>query len=337
MNLKHIEEAEKVGLKLLDESPLIKENGIADYNYKRYQFLSCGHENFFQPTHVRRNHIKCNFCFETEIVEKLLLANLKLVSKGSSTQQVIVENLSCGHTYEIYKASRNKRTSDTGCKQCYEDKLEKEASEQNLQLIGISSKGGTYRQYKFNLCGHKQDIVAQCIPVGRFRCQQCKEDKYKAEASLVGLEYIGLANNTKYECQRRIYKLPCGCSKELRMDHAASGSYLCDNCEGSYYQKPSMVYLLKMHTKDFSWLKFGFAKDMQNRLSNYGFEGDVEILLTKQFETGLEAMRFEKAVHKKYKEILYPKAFMKKYLKHNGFTECYPLEFEQILIKEING
>lgn len=336
MNLKHAQEAKSVGLILLGDSPLLKENGTEDYNYKKYRIVACGHDHFFQPTHVRRNNISCSECLDKEVTEKLLESSLKVISKGSSNAKVVVENLKCGHIYEVYKASRNIRTKDTACKQCYEDRLIKESSEQDMQYLGESEKGGTYRKYKFNRCGHEQDISAPCIPVGRFRCQQCKENKYKFDAIKVGLEYLGFADNKKYECQRRLYRLPCGCTKELRMDHAASGSYLCDFCEGTYYQEPSMVYLLKMHSQDFSWLKFGFAKDIKTRVANYGHDGDVEIIATKQFDTGMEAMKFEKAIHSKYKHSRYNKTFMKKYLKNNGFTECYPLDFEQILIGELN-
>ena len=121
------------------------------------------------------------------------------------------------------------------------------------------------------------------------------------------------------------------------MDHAEDGSWLCNVCGDNHYTKPISVYLIKFVAPDFSWLKFGFSKDLEVRTSNYGVPKSVikEIIDIIPFETGYDAMKFEKRIHNKYKNIRYPKSKMKEYHSFNGFTECYPESFLPTLLAEL--
>jgi hypothetical protein len=113
--------------------------------------------------------------------------------------------------------------------------------------------------------------------------------------------------------------------KVLRQDHAIDGSYLCDFCGESHYQKPSQLYLYKFTLDDFSWLKLGFARNLTLRKASYGLDKNVvtELLLNINFDNGREVMLFEKKLHKMFKEYQLDKKLMKSFHKHNGYSECY--------------
>jgi len=339
LNDKHSSEGSLIGVTLVSEIGLVRQNGF-DQNYKLYEFNSCGHRQYLQPTHVRRNNVKCSVCFEQSISSSLTALGYTLIGKGSSAAFRLVKRNICGHVTEMRHTNTSKKEFaaeelNYTCSECYESRLHREAKEKNLTYLGQAlSKKGVFRHYKFNSCGHTKDINSGCVARGNFECKQCKEVAYSESASSVGLEYVGYCDN-KSDYKRK-YKLPCGHIKELRMDHAKDGSYLCDYCGDSHYTKPSSVYLLKIKNKDgFTWLKLGYAFNVNLRLSNYGLDindCEVEILKILNTPTGAMAASLERAWHKEFKSFKVDSKFMKNYHKGNGHTECYYLTAEQSLI-----
>lgn len=339
MNKKHQIEASVVGLTLVSEVPLNK-NGLEDFNYKLYRFNDCLHEQHLQPTHVRRNHIKCNQCFEDRIVTLAKERGLTVLDQCKNPLFRVVKRDVCGHVSEVRHSNLVTRVEatrelDFTCEQCYENRLKEEADAADMTYLGAAlSKGGVFRHYKFNKCGHTRDINASCVGRGNFVCSDCKEDRYKEEARNAGLLYLGFSSKSS-DC-KRLYQLPCGHNKEIRMDHARDRSYLCDTCVDSYYTKPSGIYLLKIKSIDgFIWLKLGFSKSLDIRKSNYGLGKDCTITVIRIVDvpTGSAAVKVEKSWHKLLKPLRLDKNLMKKYHKSSGFTECYSLVAEdQILL-----
>lgn len=338
MNNKHQSEAASVGLTLLSETPPIR-NGVEDFNYKLYKFNSCGHEQYLQPTHVRRNNVKCSVCFEEDIRKTAQERGFTVLGEGTSALFRKVRRDICGHISEVRHAAIKKRSEanedlNFTCEQCYEIRLKEEAEAAGMTYLGKAlHKAGSFRHYKFNKCGHVRDIHAPCISIGNFFCSECKEEKYKAEAANAGLTYIGFGTN-RSDC-KRMYVLPCGHTKEIRMDHARDGSYLCNTCGDSHYTKPSSIYLLKITTEDsFTWLKLGFARNLAVRKSNYGLPkgANVELLAVVDVPTGAMAVSKEKSWHKVMKSFRLDSTFMKNYHKFNGFTECYSVEAEDQIL-----
>jgi hypothetical protein len=346
MNNKHKIEAESIGLTLISEEPL-NNNGTLDFNYKLYRFNSCSHDQYLQVTHVRRNNVKCKVCFEQDIIDSAKIKGFTVVGSGVNALFRKVKKDSCGHLSEIrHTAFKKHNTPETDyCPQCYDIKLAKDAEAADMTYLGKAlSNNGVFRHYMFNKCGHTRDIQAPCITYGNFSCSECKENRYKDLAAIHGLKYVGFCSN-RSDCKRK-YILPCGHTKEIRMDHASGGSYMCDICGDSHYTKPSSIYLLKMKASDgFSWLKLGFAKDLATRQSSYGLgkHCSVETIMVVDVPSGAFAVSKEKSWHRLLKQYRLDSKLMKKYHKFNGFTECYILDVESTitqlmlnLVKEIN-
>ena len=167
-------------------------------------------------------------------------------------------------------------------------------------------------------------------------CRECQEIRYAEEARKSGLILNGYSGKESFDSSiKRNFTLPCGHTKDIRLDHVRNMRFECSICEESHHSKPSFVYLLKIETDDFSCLKFGYAKDIKTRIQVYCLKNAVanEVLVV-PFPTGAEAHGFEQSVHRKYKQYKINKNVMKKFMK-NGNTECYPIEMIDAFISEI--
>ena len=172
------------------------------------------------------------------------------------------------------------------------------------------------------------------MQLGRFECKDCIDETIVKSCSENGLELI-----SKGEKRYWLFKLPCNHTKEIRTDHAIADSWSCDTCDYSYSVKPSFIYLYKFSVGNFEWLKFGFSRDLNTRKLNYKLpKGYKSVLLVNMpVETGYEAMRIEKSVHKELKSLRLCKKEMTKYMQSNGHTECYPVSALDALLEELKN
>lgn len=335
MNNKHIEEAIAAGLTLLSNAD--ESFGTGYQNYKKYKYDKCGHVEFLQPTHVRRKNISCKVCISEKISEHASSIGLEFVSDGEDKRgSKIFRILKCNHLVTLTNGNLFDKKDDY-CKECFEEKLKEEALSQGLVLTGKSDKNGIYRRYSFVDCNHTQEITHPCVRVGRFQCQTCKDDNYAVIASREGLEYLGSPICDTHSDHKRSYKLPCGHIRDFRMSHVAESRWQCDICEDSFLNKPSKIYLFEMYTENFSWLKLGFARDLQSRVWTYGLIEGVRWVIVKHIdlELGSLTIKEEKQLHRKFRKQVLDKNTMKSFMK-NGHTECYPIELKDVLANELN-
>ena len=172
---------------------------------------------------------------------------------------------------------------------------------------------------------------------GNIVCRICEAETRKQLASENGLTELYEIGNRYFN-----YILPCGHEKVLRVDHAIDGSFSCDQCGDSYYQRPSNIYLFEFNYQGFSWLKFGFSSNINLRKANYGLPKGVlsELIIQAPFDKGRDAMLKEKAIHRKMRKYRLDKNFMKEYHVNNGFSECYDILAKLkfiALIKEVTS
>lgn len=86
MFLKHKEEAVNSGLELLEDKPS---------SYKRYKFISCGHEKLITPDQVRTKNVECKECKLENLDSILKSLNIEIVSRVKNSCEI--KNLGCGH------------------------------------------------------------------------------------------------------------------------------------------------------------------------------------------------------------------------------------------------
>lgn len=337
---KQKDEAKNVGLTLIERAP--ESFGQSYANYNLYEFNSCKHQDYFQPTHIRRNHIKCSICLEDEYKRVALKQGLEILNKSDkSIYHRIFKHINCGHLTEttigsIQSSEKRDKLTPYFCKECFTLKCIKNAELKNLKYLGDSPKKKTFKRYQFLGCLHEKDMIPQVVERGNFECKECIVNEYKEQALKEGLEYLGLP--LVYDrSNKRNYKLPCGCTKDLRVEHVKNSRWACDNCSNTHYTKESQVYLLLIQDKQSQWLKFGYAKNLKNRTNSYGLDSQskITILFLKDFSKGIDALHFEKRIHRKFKSLRLKSKLMEKHQKHNGHTECYPTFLTKDLLKEL--
>lgn len=340
---KQKQEAVDINLTLVSKAD--KDFGKGYQNYNLYKFNICGHSQYLQPTHVRRNNVKCKICLEHDYTVRGETGGFTFVSLADDSNYMLYKREACGHILKLRVQAVGKRTKRNSgetvghsCSVCYEEKLKADAEKINMTYLGAALHNkGVFRHYVFNSCGHKRDINAACVARGAVICQECVVDKYKQEAAAVGLTYNGAA--TDQPDIKRNYILECGHTKDIRISHVREGSWTCTECGDTHYTKPSKVYLLKITSPEFSWLKLGYAKDIDIRSSSYGLpKGSViDTLFSMDVITGLAAMHIEKKLHLQFKSFRINSKSMKKYHKYNGFTECYNTNIQSDLVSALNN
>lgn len=333
MNEKHKQEALHQGLLLLSDRGV--DNGLTS-NYKKYKFINCGHEEFFQPQHIRRGNFECKTCTEARLIGEAQDAGytyLGYAEEDHGTEQTYFrkyKNNKCGCVLDIrYAGIRDKSTQR--CTACYENDLKKIALDVGLVYLGLSDRNGIYRKFQYQVCGHTQDIAASCISLGTFECKICLEDSYLKEAENEGLTLLPFCN-----CSHgyRQYQLPCGCTRSLRIANVRNGVWDCVNHGETHLVRPSNLYLLEIRTATNSWLKLGFAKNIHNRINMYRLPSgtSVHIVFTLLTDSGYVALEKEKQIHKQLRGLRIKPSLMKTYMQ-NGHTECYPCEQKEHILK----
>jgi hypothetical protein len=322
VNPSQVAEAEVQGITLLCRS--------TDPNYNKYRFNICRHEQFCQPTHIRRNNVVCNTCLLLRNVTNAHTKGFHLLHK--STGPYYIYRRPCGH---ISRLSPQAVMNNAGekCNQCFDEQLISACEKNGYVYTGQKAFDKNYHCIGFSTCNHTKHVHHQQIFKGNVVCRECEALERQRQASLNGLVELEHVNDRYFK-----YQLPCGHSKVLRADHVISNSYLCDVCGDSHYQKPSKLYLHRFSLDGFSWLKLGFARNIELRKASYGVDKRAthNLLLEIDFDLGRDAMLFEKKLHGTLKNHRLDKKLMRKFHKFNGFSECYPVEAQELILTTIN-
>ena len=238
--------------------------------------------------------------------------------------------LNCGHKQEV--ALQNMRVDRFHCKTCFENNLDAEAAERGAEIIG-AGRNAKYRLYKLD-CGHKQEFQLIHMRTDNFRCKNCFELKYDAEAAEWGAEIIGAGRNSSY----RTYRLECGHEQEFHIGNMRNGAFICHTCEDTSRTLPSYVYLLHIINDENEFLKLGYAKNIDLRISQYRLPSLAKVnhVTALHFDTGSEAHEFENALHNYFKSEKLSERKAKSYgMTRNGYTECYPISMLKQFQKEL--
>jgi hypothetical protein len=237
----------------------------------------------------------------------------------------------CGHSLE--RQVNQIRTGDWRCQACIDTKLNEECESVGLSLVGKGSDKA-YRTYQFNDCGHVKEITTASVRRKTFHCEICFWDDVDNVLTKRGLEIIGQG----VKSDSRLFKfLDCGHIRDMDLQKAKDGSFVCHECTDTFYTLPSNIYLLRIVAPDFEWLKLGYAKVIETRIRQYRLSQGtiVEPLAILPTSTGQDALKIEKMLEQKYKDQKLSHTKMKKWHRSSGFTECYPMSLREALERDI--
>ena len=213
------------------------------------------------------------------------------------------------------------------------NKLSNDAKNVGLTYLEVnkdrSLRSRSQALYQCNHCGYVDLYSIASVKNKNIRCSPCYRARLEKEARTECLEYIEYCIG-----QLHTYKLPCGCFRNYTTSTIRRGVWTCKEHGQTHYHRESGVYLVKITVGDFSWLKFGFAKNLSVRAVGYGLENNykIEDILYKKFKRGYDAMKVEKSVHKHIKDFRLDPSEMKNYMKNTGHTECYPVEMQKEIV-----
>ena len=197
---------------------------------------------------------------------------------------------------------------------------------------------GTSRiKVQFEKCGHETYITPQSLGK-KIPCKDCFNQRVMEQAEAVNLKFIGKADKTLFDANYRLYSCNrCKGKLVLRIEHVKKNSFLCEHCDASPLDDPSRVYLLKIKHPTKEWLKLGFSKHVDLRISTYGLTSDcvVKVMKAIPFDTGFAAKKIELKIHEKYKSYRINSKSMKAFHRWNGHSECYETSAEKYLISAL--
>lgn len=214
------------------------------------------------------------------------------------------------------------------------EKYIKEAELNGFEYLGAADEcsPSSYRKYRLVSCGHVVDALPTNIRNNSLRCAECFNLKLNKEATSVGLQLLSRIKSQLYE-----YKLPCGHTQEIFTGAVRTNEWICRTCNSSYFDLPSELYLLKIKSEDFEWLKLGYSRNLTIRIRSYKLQNsEVSQIRSRKFKTGREVIQVEQKLHSKYFQHRLNPDRMKEYHTQDGYTECYPIEMLDKFLHEFD-
>ena len=142
-------------------------------NYRKYRFESCGHLKEICVTQLRKSKsADCDVCFQARLVKAAESFGVEIRSKATRKAYYICRCLVCSCESEIRISHLWKGTFR--CLECHAKKLSQEASIFGVTLVGLG-RNAHKRLYRFNDCGHSQEIHVASVRSGEFVCNTCEE------------------------------------------------------------------------------------------------------------------------------------------------------------------
>lgn len=319
-----VEEAKSNNLELIGPS--------LDGDAKRRHYLfPCGHSRDIATGDVRVGQFSCTACYAENLEDSFKFLNIENLGRPDdsygvdTTQYYRIRHKDCSHERLALQGQIVARVIGE-CTECYEQNL-KNRVESAYDIKILSKEFGTKRKIKFNQCQHEKVVTLSNLKRGIFSCAICQTQKFKEEAEQVGLEYLGPSESVKDKKQAHKYLAECGHTIISKTGHIRTGHWTCRECNSGYLDQPNKLYLFKIKTKGFEFLKVGYSKKPEHRKYDYKTDKDAtfELIRVVAIPTGRQAITVENDLHKKYKRWNYPSKFMKNYIYESGFTECYPL------------
>jgi hypothetical protein len=278
--------------------------------------------------HVRNNNFVCHTCRDSKFQSDAKENGLTWLKQTGKAQGLFRFN-ACGHEKEIQ--NNHVRQGNFRCRACVLVKQEDTAQEADLTLL--KKLRPHYNLYRFNKCGHEQEIKTQAVTEKRFICRTCRDNKLQSDAKENGLTWL---KQTRY-----LYGLfrfnTCGHEQEIQNSHARRGAFVCQTCDESWATRESNLYVTMIELQGERVIKVGIARDVGRRATEYGTPADAQIvtLLAVPFETGMLAKKAESKVMRAFKHAKHLDA--KHLLTKSGKTECFRPEFLTAILEYCRG
>lgn len=221
--------------------------------------LDCGHLKRIDLVKQRKGLYKCQLCFADKIHEDAARIGLTCVSESIKGTRNLYKFNKCNHTVSLTPQNIRNSNVNLVCKVCFNQSLLNGAIKNNLEILeGIPKP--SRRLCKFKCCGLVKLVSISSI-LDTTRCDNCHPRnvniRIEAETNLK------IVPTETIKREYRLFELPCGHTKSIHIKLAKVNSWLCQECNQTSLTKKSNVYLLRITSGDFSWLKVGYAHNVK--------------------------------------------------------------------------
>jgi Zn finger protein HypA/HybF involved in hydrogenase expression len=230
--------------------------------------------------------------------------------------------------------------SGRGCPVCSDTRLSKDIVNKRLSGKGITLIGDylgalTKTEFQCN-CGHIWSAIPNNV-MSDNNCPKCATkifaDKRRHSREFVNDylisnnsdirqvgEYITAKIKTDFQCK-------CGHIWAAMPHHIMAGKG-CPKCSkyGFQIDKPGWIYILKFD----NFIKYGIANNIEGRLNKHSKNGSYIIALSKLYEDGRIAQKWERNI-----KIIFGGRFVSKEIMPDGWTETLPLDKLPLLLDTI--
>ena len=158
------------------------------------------------------------------------------------TRYLLCECKVCG--FKRSAAITDLKSKKIDCYGCFRNRLELEAKNVGLDLLGDSRDGNAARRhYRFIGCGHERDIPTADVRIDSVSCGECYSNKLTKNLEEHGLEKLSEPSasrkGSKASFMRARYKL-CGHERDVLTTHV--GSNTIGECEICYEEGLQVKY-----------------------------------------------------------------------------------------------
>lgn len=222
----------------------------------------------------------------------------------------------CGHEKRLQPG--HVRDGVIKCRICEESNYREICRKNGILIIAHNiTSNPNDKLIRFEDCGHEKIATLSRCKTGNVMCTICQVKRLDEYAEINGCKFIAFAG------KHGVYQLPCGHSDIYQHGNIKRGSFRCRICKESYTTKESFVYIFQIKTQDTEFIKIGFTGNLERRVRQLIVDGtQVEVLLSRKFETGRLAEAFELTLHRKFADYKLNYDLSKPVLK-SGWTECY--------------
>lgn len=127
----------------------------------------------------------------------------------------------------------------------FNPKFIQEAQKVGLTLLG-EGRNANFRTYRFNDCGHEQQITVRNVRINVFECKECHKSKLREEATLQGLETISVTEDRGVHLFR--FK-ECGHEQKITLQAVRNNQFKCRTCHQIKLEKEANLVGLELKGK----------------------------------------------------------------------------------------
>ena len=170
-----------------NELELIAKKMEKGVTYYMVIFRMCGHEHRVSHSNLISGKFRCSRCHYDNKEKKALSVGITLLGKGNKPGTWAISYIKCGHTDQISDSRLNRYDRSSQCRECINNRHLLEASEAGVTILG-DGHNGQYRLYRFNECGHQQEIDLKSVRLLSFLCRICNESTRDLPSKIYLLE-----------------------------------------------------------------------------------------------------------------------------------------------------